>query len=198
MIWIQLDSEDDAYVIFETLNSRGRDWETVDPLKNLLLSAIKAENGDLDSARPHWAEMRESLSGYGAGANPNKLILHWWLSRNDYTAERKLFRLIRKKTDKAEAPTLLASLKNDAALYTRIANPAAWPCQVYEEPANCSLLALNLVQCSSTRPFILALLRAQHDGLIKVGRLKSALRSVECYHFVTTAIVGSVLLAASA
>lgn len=37
VIWIQLDSEEDAYVVFETLNSRGKDLEVVDLLKKALL-----------------------------------------------------------------------------------------------------------------------------------------------------------------
>ncbi len=117
VIWIKLDNEDDAYVIFETLNSRGKNLETVDLLKNLLLGTIRAENGDLDSARIRWNEMRESLAVRGGGANPNKFILHWWLSKKDYTAERKLFRLIRKQFNKSDASGMLDELRDDAVLW---------------------------------------------------------------------------------
>jgi hypothetical protein len=190
IIWIQLDSEDDAYIIFETLNSRGKDLETVDLLKNLLLSAIRAENADLDTARVRWSGMREVLSTAGNGANPNKFILHWWLSRYDYTAERKLFRLIKRRVKKADAPGVLASLHSDAELYARIANPDGWACHKYERPAKTSLAALNMFGVRQPRPLLLALLRAYRDGNLKVGRLKAVLRAVESYHYISTAIVG--------
>jgi uncharacterized protein with ParB-like and HNH nuclease domain len=190
VIWIQLDSEDDAYIIFETLNSRGKDLEAVDLLKNFLLSAIRAENGDLDTARIQWSEMREELGIRGDGANPNKFILHWWLSRREYTAERKLFRLIREKVKKSDAPSVLASLSSDAELYARIAYPDGWQCSRYERGAKESLKALNLFSVRQPRPLLLALLRAYRDGSIRVGRLKSALRAIESYHFISTAVVG--------
>lgn len=190
VIWIQLDSEDDAYTIFETLNSRGKDLETVDLLKNLLLGAIRAENGDLDTARLRWAEMREVLSSDGGSANPNKFILHWWLSQHEYTAERKLFRLIRKEVTKPQAPVLLESLKRDSQLYARISNPEGWTCQAYEVPARESLNALNLFGVRQPRPFLLALLRAYQEGSLRVARLKAVLRAIESYHFISTAVVG--------
>lgn len=190
IIWIQLDSEDDAYIIFETLNSRGKDLETVDLLKNLILSAIRAENGDLDNARVSWAEMREVLSVQGNSANPNKFILHWWLSQNDYTAERKMFRDIRAKVKKADAPAVLKSLREDAELYARIANPDGWACQRYEKPARASLIALNTFGVRQPRPLLLALLKAHRNGSLRIGRLKSVLRAIESYHYITTAVVG--------
>jgi hypothetical protein len=190
IIWIQLDSEDDAYIIFETLNSRGKDLESVDLLKNLLLGAIKAENGDLDTARVRWAEMRETLSVDGNSANPNKFILHWWLSHREYTAERKMFREIRAKVKKADAPRVLKDLRDDADLYARIANPDGWNCQRHERPARRSLVALNTFGVRQPRPLLLALLRAHRDGLLKVGRLKAVLRAIESYHYISTAVVG--------
>lgn len=190
VIWIQLDSEDDAYIIFETLNSRGKDLEAVDLLKNLLLSAIRAENGDLDNARVRWAEMREVLSAQGNSANPNKFILHWWLSQNEYTAERKMFRDIRAKVKKSDAPSVLKSLSEDAALYARIANPEGWKCQRYERAARASLMALNTFGVRQPRPLLLALLKAHRDGSLRVGRLKAVLRAIESYHYITTAVVG--------
>jgi hypothetical protein len=190
VIWIQLDSEDDAYIIFETLNSRGKDLETVDLLKNLLLGAIRAENGDLDTARLRWSEMRETLSEDGGDANPNKFILHWWLSQHEYTAERKLFRLIRQKVTKPVAPKTLYSLRRDSALYARIANPSAWQCKSYERPAQSSLQALNLFSVRQPRPLLLSLFRAYEDGQIKVAKLKATLRAIEAYHYISTAVVG--------
>jgi hypothetical protein len=190
VIWIVLDSVDDAYVIFETLNSRGKDLETVDLLKNLLLQAIKAENGDLDSARLRWTEMRETLSDAGAGANPNKFILHWWLSQREYAAERKLFRLMKRQFKKLEAQAWLDSLHDDAAIYAKIANPTGWKCKNFERPLRNSLLGLGIFGVRQPRPVILAMMRAYHQGVIKFARLRTAVRAIEAYHYISTAVVG--------
>lgn len=190
VIWITLDNEDDAYVIFETLNSRGKDLETADLLKNLILNYVRAENGDLDSARSKWNAMRLSLAEAGGGANPNTFILHWWLSSREYTAERKLFRLIRRQTDKSQAADLLNTLVEDAELYARIASPENWKCGSHEKEIQRSLQALNLFSVRQPRPLVLALLRAHRDGRIKIAKVKKVLRAIESYHFISTAVVG--------
>lgn len=190
VIWIVLDSVDDAYVIFETLNSRGKDLEAVDLLKNMLLQAVKAENGDLDTARQRWTDMRETLSDAGGGANPNKFLLHWWLSQRDYVAERKLFRLMKKQFDKKEADEWLKSLLKDADLYARIANPLGWACKRHERPLKSSLIGLSIFAVRQPRPVILALMRAYEQGVIRFARLRKAVRAIEAYHYVSTAIVG--------
>lgn len=43
VIWVEHGSEDDAYIIFETLNSRGKDLEVVDLLKNLLFNKLRSQ-----------------------------------------------------------------------------------------------------------------------------------------------------------
>ena len=191
VIWIQVDNEDDAYVIFETMNSRGKDLEVVDLLKNLLMGALRAENQDLDQARTTWNEIRAILEETGSNANPNKFILHWWLSRDTYTAERKLFGLMRSRFRlQPQAGQWLESLRSDATHYARISNPAGWQCRSHERPIRDSLAALNIFNVRQPRPLLLALLRALDTGDLKVARVRKILQAVESFHFITTAIVG--------
>lgn len=189
IIWIRLDNEDDAYSIFETLNSRGKDLEVVDLLKNYLLQSIRAVNADLDEARVTWEDVRRTLERAG-GTNPNKYILHWWLSRYDYTAERKLFAEIKKRTGKAEAPRLLDELHRDAEFYARIAHPSSWECRADQFDARDSLLALDMFGVRQPRPMLLSLMRAYSSGEIRLARLTKALRTIENFHYQSTAIVG--------
>lgn len=190
VIWIRLDNEDDAYVVFETLNSRGKDLETVDLLKNHLLAKVRAENGDLDTARLTWTEMRANLEEHGGGVNANKFILHWWLSRHEYTAERKLFRLIRSRVTASNAATTVSQLKMDSTYYTRIVNPTAWTCQSHEQGARESLIALTIFGVSQPRPMLLALLRAYDEKSVRYKSIRRTLTAIENFHYVTTAIVG--------
>ncbi len=75
-------------------------------------------------------------------------------------------------------------------MYARIANPKEWECARHEREVRSSLDALNLFGVRQPRPLLLALLRAHRDGVIRVGRLRSAVRAIESYHFITTAVVG--------
>lgn len=188
VIWIEHSNEDDAYVIFETLNSRGKDLEVVDLLKNLLLNRLRGTgNSAADAARTTWDRMRNELE---AGDNrkridPNRFILHWWLSQEDYVAERKLFPAVKKKTkSKPIAKIRLASLSRDAPLYRAVIEPTSrsWP--IEEDDARLSLEALSIFGIVQPAPLLLSLLRARDAApKLKAVQLKKTLQVVERFHF---------------
>ena len=68
--------------------------------------------------------------------------------------------------------------------------PRSGDCVNYETDIRSSLDALNLFGVRQPRTLLLALLRAYRDGVIKAARLRKALRAIESYHFITTAVVG--------
>lgn len=192
LIWIVLDGEDDAYAIFETLNSRGRDLEVVDLLKNYVLTRMPAENGDLDTPAASWRSMRETLESQGANVNPNTFLLHWWISQYKYVSERKLFRTMKaERLGGLSAAQVVDSLATDSRLYSRIANPTGWNCVRSERPVREALEALNTFGVRQPRPLLLALLRAYSQRKISFRRLRSTIAAIESYHFITTAVVGA-------
>ena len=60
-ISIQLDDEDDAYLIFETLNTRGKDLRVSDLLKNYFTRLIKPKNKSQDETKTSWQEIMGRL-----------------------------------------------------------------------------------------------------------------------------------------
>lgn len=188
VIWIQLDNEDDAYIVFETLNSRGKDLETVDLLKNHLLGKIRESNGDIDTARVMWDKMRQHLVDDGGNAPVNAFIHHWWLTRDKYVAERKVFSEI--KRSNLPGNSLLKDLQAKAEIYARIAEPRQWGCSRELAGVRNSLLAMNTFSVRQPRPFLLALLHAHRAGQVSTKQLKRAVSAVEAFHFITTAVVG--------
>lgn len=65
LVFIQLDNEDDAYLIFETLNTRGKDLTTPDLVKNLLLKKVQSSNKTFDTAKIIWNKILEKFDDYG-------------------------------------------------------------------------------------------------------------------------------------
>lgn len=192
VIWIVLDSIDDAYIIFETLNSRGRDLEVVDLLKNFLFKKLPAENGDLDTRNSVWNGMKLTLQESGAGTSANTYLLHWWQSQYRYVSERKLFATMKSDNLGGVSPeTFLSNLHSDAVLYARIANPAAWDARREELQVKSSLRALNLFGVKQPRPLILALLRSHSQGIARLKHVRVCFENLEAHHFLTTAIMGT-------
>lgn len=193
VIWVEHGNEDDAYVIFETLNSRGKDLAVVDLLKNLLLNKIRGTgNSAADSARSEWEKMRNQfeLDDEKKRINPNRFLLHWWLSQESYVAERKLFPEIKKKIkSKSDAQTRLKSLNNDAPLYRILVEPesSTWP--IEEANAKRSLEALTTFGITQPAPLLLSLLRSRTSKpKLKAKQFLSTLQVIERFHFQHTVV----------
>lgn len=58
VISITMDNQDDAYLIFETLNTRGKDLTAADLAKNHFLRLMPAKGKALDRPKDHWIEIR--------------------------------------------------------------------------------------------------------------------------------------------
>ncbi|MCV7120525.1 DUF262 domain-containing protein [Mycobacterium nebraskense] len=193
VIWIEHSNEDDAYVIFETLNTRGKDLEVVDLVKNHLLNRLRGTgNAAADTARTTWDKMRNELEGSDTRKriDPNRFMLHWWLSQEEYVAERKLFPAIKKKVaTKSAAKTRLESLARDAPLYRAATEPASriWP--IEEEQARRSLAALAIFGVVQPAPLLLSLIRAREAPTkLNAAQFRSTLTVIERFHFQHTVV----------
>lgn len=193
VIWIEHGNEDDAYIIFETLNSRGKDLEVVDLLKNHLLNKLRSTgNPQADVVRSRWNDMRARLESDGVKdrLDINKFILHWWLSQDEYVAQRKLFRAIKNKVKtKPAAQSRLESLVRDAPLYRAALEPASrtWP--IEESDAKRSLQALVDFRVVQPAPLLLSLLRSRSETpKLQARQFRSTLQTIERFHFQYTVV----------
>lgn len=193
VIWIEHGNEDDAYVIFETLNSRGKDLEVVDLLKNLLLNKIRGtSNSAADVARSDWDRMRDQfeIGDEKKRINPNRFLLHWWLSQENYVAERKLFPAMKKQIkSKTAAQNRMKSLTRDAPLYRTLVEPKtrSWPLE--EIKAKQSLEALAMFGITQPAPLLLSLLRSRESSpKLKARHFTSTLQVIERFHFLHTIV----------
>lgn len=193
VIWIEHSSEDDAYVIFETLNSRGKDLEVVDLLKNLLLNRLRGTgNAASDTWRTKWDKMRNVLeaSDERSRIDSNRFILHWWLSKENYVGERKLFQSIKGKVKSNHlAEVSLDSLSSDAPLYRAIVEPDSrkWPSE--EAQARRSLEALAVFGIAQPAPLLLSLIRARtSEAKLNASQFGRTLQVIERFHFQHTVV----------
>lgn len=188
VIWVPLDAEDDAYEIFETLNARGKDLEVADRLKNYFLSRLKAANANLDEHRSRWNSLREYFEGEPSSRDLNRFILHWWLSRAPYVAERKVFKEMKTRMDRSDVASEFELFEKDAALYRSIVDPDStnWPIERHN--IRDALRGLRVMRLAQPMPFVLALMRSYESGDLKRQPVVNMLHSIESYHFQVTAI----------
>ncbi len=188
VVLVEVDDEDDATMIFQTLNSRGKDLEVADLVKSHVLSLLKATNVDLDQARDRWNGILESFAESSVDITINRFLLHSWLSRHEYVGEKELFKAIKAYVKANNAQTFLDTLVEEARLYREAQEPAFRDWKKPQIPVKYALGALMLFRMRQPLPMVLSLLRAYETGAIKLATLVKAMRGLENYHFIATAV----------
>lgn len=190
LVFIQLDNEDDAYLIFETLNARGRDLKTSDLVKNLLLKTIKTSNTTYDSPKQAWNTLIKGFDDISEDNAIDTFLLHYWISNQEYTTEKKLFAYVKDYVLRSSenAKDLLENLNHSAIDYCKMLSPenTTWSKEQFE--IRLSLESLNSFKVKQQSSFVLSLLSAHTQRKITLKQLKTVLNKIEHFHFVFNAI----------
>ncbi|HEY9135323.1 MAG TPA: DUF262 domain-containing HNH endonuclease family protein [Pseudomonadales bacterium] len=188
VILVKLDDEDDAYLIFETLNTRGKDLALSDLVKNHITKHLKTKSASIDHTKEKWRSILETIEGSPAEISTDNFIHHCWLSRYEYLPAKKLFKVLKKRIKKKDAKEFLESLVADAKHYRSIHDISYGKWTKQESQVEASLSALMLFRVKQQIPCVLSLLRAYRNGLIKKRLFERALLYIERFHFLFTAI----------
>ncbi|MGB8493159.1 MAG: DUF262 domain-containing HNH endonuclease family protein [Candidatus Acidiferrum sp.] len=188
VIFVKLDDEDDAYVIFETLNTRGKDLSLTDLVKNHVSKHLKASSASVDQAKVKWQQILETIEGSSKDLETDTFIHHYWLSKYDYLPAKSLFKEVKRRIGKAECGPFLNSLVSDAGLYRSIHEIAYGKWSKNEQRIAESLHALQLFRVQQQTPCVLSLIRAYRGGRINKKHLEMALVAIERFHFLFTAV----------
>jgi uncharacterized protein with ParB-like and HNH nuclease domain len=189
LVFIQLDNEDDAYLIFETLNTRGRELTTSDLVKNLLLKKLKATNASLDHSKVIWNKILEKFDNYGIEDIMEPFLYHYWLSKYGDTTQQKLFGEVKdliNSTNKARS--FLFELQENSDHYTSLVSPDNYPWSKEEGEIKECLQALQLFNVRQQNPMVLSLMRAYRENKLSLRTLRQMLLKIESFHFIFNAI----------
>ncbi|ALF54992.1 hypothetical protein ACX27_22680 [Nostoc piscinale CENA21] len=197
LVFIQLDNEDDAYLIFETLNTRGKDLTTPDLVKNLLLQKLRSSNVTLDTYKVIWNGILEKFDNNGLEQTVvESFLYHHWLSKYWDTTQKQLFGEIKKHIDSStrndseiKSSLLLYEFQKNSDYYVSIVSPDnhQWSPEeknsIYQ-----SLKALRLFNVKQQTSMILSLIRAYRERKITLRILRQILWKIECFHFIFNSI----------
>ena len=197
LVFIQLDNEDDAYLIFETLNTRGKDLTTQDLVKNLLLQKLRASNFNLDTYKVIWNGILEKFDDNGLDKNiVESFLYHHWLSKYGDTTQKQLFGEIKKHISSSssnesenKSHLLLLELQKNSEYYVSIVSPENHQWNPEEKNSiQKSLKALRLFNVKQQTSMILSIIRAYREGKITLRIVRKLLWKIECFHFIFNAI----------
>ncbi|OWY40351.1 hypothetical protein CEK28_05360 [Xenophilus sp. AP218F] len=189
LVFIQLESEEDAYLIFETLNARGRDLTTPDLIKNLLLKILKPDNVRLDRAKESWNLIATKFPSVEGRDLLGNFIYHFWLSSRKYITEKQIFSEVKGSVKSVgDANELIQSLSADSDLYIKIIEPDSVDWSREESDLYDSISSLKLFNVKQHFSMLISVLRAKDRGLISLRYLKKVIRDIENFHFVFNAV----------
>lgn len=161
IMYMEATELDEAFVIFETLNARGKELETSDLLKNYIFS--KADKDSIVSYQELWNTMTDDLDKIDLTV----YIRHFWNSSNELTRMNTLYRKIVSNTKTVEeAKGLLKNLAGYAAIYHDLRFPTS--ASVIEDDTLIQHLEnLSILNAKTFTPLILAMYQTnkKEDGL---------------------------------
>ncbi len=189
LIFVTLENEDDAYLIFETLNTRGKDLALTDLVKNLFSKHLQSR-GAVDHAHLKWEKILETIHNSSSDISSDYFLYHFWASRYESIPLKKLFPKFKKEVTKSKAKDYLDHLVSDSKLYRSI-HETTYGWEKNEIEVSRSLSTLQMFKLSQPTPATLSLVRAYKEKKIKYAKLRDTLKSIEKFHFLFTAITSS-------
>jgi len=131
IIFLYAKDNSSAFEIFETLNSRGKELEASDLLKNYLLNKLNDERDPReDKFMEKWKTL-ESLLDAKDAKKMTKYIRFFWLSKYQYISQNKIYTSIRNHLDDEFSKnqynhyslTILDQIHDFAEIYQSLDNP---------------------------------------------------------------------------
>lgn len=179
LIVIILENEEDAYTIFETLNTRGKDLTVSDLVRTHITRLLPQSNRNVDRPKERFNKIIEDFEASEADISINSFLHHYWLSRYEYTTEKKLYKITKKSLrNKQDAEDYLDSLEGDSGHYRVIHEPSARKWRLEQQDLRDSLKALNLFRVKQQIPFVLSVLGEYQDKEISLKQARR--RIVRC------------------
>lgn len=164
LVVVNIDVESDvkAYAIFETLNSRGKDLQAYELLKNFIFSVVDKGNNKvvLNSVRKTWEEMVADLKEFDI--DPTEFVRHWWISKKEPVRSKDLYRRIKDFLMEAKGKDVedfVNELAQEAETYRIFSSEKDGKrTDFYPEKIGKILQQINQLNIIQCRPLILSLL----------------------------------------
>lgn len=162
LICIEVEYEEDAYAVFESVNAKGMELTLADLLKNLIFRNLRPNEEGEDTAQRQWDQIIENLDG--TGFPMKKFIRYYWLSKYDFLTESKLFDAVNQKLKIEKMQTwqqFLDDMVNESARLRRLTHPDSENYSDLDSPRRISdaLEAISLMGVSQVYVLLLAISR---------------------------------------
>lgn len=184
--------ETDAFTIFETINTRGKDLTSLDLLKNYIFKNYPGQIG-VREPKETWKKVTKNIE-FDRGTFFNRFWASWILK----VTENKLYRRFtdymrdtKKNTEFPNTKILLEEIFIASKIYKKITKPHIddWSKDKNQQVFYYIKNINKLFNLKVHYPFLLAIFEEYENGQINIKLLNNTLSLMENFHFVFTHIV---------
>ncbi|MFJ8525456.1 DUF262 domain-containing protein [Bacillus cereus] len=181
LMCVETDDMNEAFIIFETLNARGKELETSDLLKNHL---FKTSNGFIDEVKSEWLKMQENAEGIDL----TRYIRTIWNSEYDFTREKELYKNLKGdiKTP-LDCLNITKKLVKSINVYKVLVDPIN---ETYfkDKEIEKHIENLKILNASTYHPIVIAMANSNYDE----AEIKKIVESIESFIIRNCVIAGKV------
>lgn len=168
---IVLGKDDNPYLVYETLNYKGKPLTYTDLIRNYILMCI-----DVDKQKyyykEYWQKMEELL-----GDNLSEYIRHYVMRNGKIVKEIEIYDKLKYTVDKITATKYLTDLEKYSTLYNKIINPD----KENDEKLKSYFVTLKELDLTATYPFVLSFYISYFEKEIEYNIFVEVLRILENY-----------------
>src|SRR5262249_6437410 len=137
-----------------------RDLTVSDLVRTHITRLLPQANKNVDRSKERFNAVVAAFAASREDLSVNSFLHHYWLSKYEYTTEKKLYRALKRTIrTKSDAEEFLSDFERDAVLYRQIHEPDTRGWKNEERAVRGSLRALMLFRVRQQLPFVLAVLR---------------------------------------
>jgi len=155
IVSIVLDPDDNPYLVFESLNAKGRPLTQSDLIRNYFFMRIHVKEQE-KTYRQYWKPMEEAL-----GDNLTEFIRHYLMKFGSVVKQSDVYYSLKERINKADAVNSLEELSRFAGYYEKLLNPN----KEGKPVIRLALERLNRLEVNTSYPF---LLNCYEDNITKI------------------------------
>lgn len=171
LVSIVLDPDDNPYLVFESLNAKGRTLTQADLIRNYFFMRIHT-NQQEDIYTRYWEPMQTAL-----GNSLTEYIRHYLTRKGSVIKQNDVYEVLKREVSVLNALTYLEDLAYHAKLYKKLLDPSLEP------DANIAtyLQRLNRIEVTTAYPLLLTLYAEYDKHRLAATEFVAMLQTLENY-----------------
>ena len=171
IVSIVLSSDDNPYLVFESLNAKGRPLTQADLIRNYFFMRIHVDEQEKVYSQI-WLPMQKDL-----GDNLTEFIRHFLMKNGSIIKQSDVYYALKESVSTANAIEYLSELKKFAVYYHKLIKPQI----ELEDEVQKYLLRLNRIEVTTAFPLLLNFYSDYSDNIITKNDFVTILKTLENY-----------------